>query len=73
MSRVFKIRAKSVLKSNGQVCTPEMEVIVTLKSSDSSPFNNGAVEFKEALFNKYGVDFKKGCFSLANFEYEKLD
>jgi len=44
-----------------------------MKQHSSTPFSNGAVEYKEALMQKYGVDYKKGCFCPNDFEFEKLD
>lgn len=73
MSKVFKVTPKRIKRSNGQVLTPEMEVIVTTKQHTSSPFNNGAEELKAVYLDKYGFDYKKSCCSAADFDYQKLD
>lgn len=73
MTKVFKVKPKKIKRTNGVIITPEMELIVTMKQHSSTPFSNGAVEYKEALMQKYGVDYKKGCFCPNDFEFEKLD
>ncbi|MBR4340231.1 MAG: hypothetical protein IKP89_06430 [Bacteroidales bacterium] len=73
MARVFRVRPKTVRRVNNTVLTPEMEVIVTLDHSTSSPFYNDAHEVKAAYMEKYGYDFKRSGANGAWFEVEKLD
>ena len=40
--KAFKSTPKRIKRSNGQVLTPEMSVVVSTKLSN--PFNNGAME-----------------------------
>ena len=73
MSKVFRITPKRVKRSNGQVLTPDMSIIVTTKQHCTIPFYNGAEEIKEQYMRIYGFDYKKACCSANDFEYEKLD
>lgn len=73
MSKVFKVTPKRIKRSNGQVLTPEMEVIVTTKQHTTSPFNNGAEELKAAYLDKYGFDYKKSNCNASDFDFKKLD
>ena len=73
MSRLFKVWPKRSRNTNNVRISPEMELIVTTKSHASTPFYNGAVELKAAYLDKYGVDIKKGNFSVNDFEIETLD
>lgn len=73
MSLVFKVIPKRVKHCNGQVLTPEMSLTVTLKHHDSNPFNNGAIEVKEAYIRMYDFDYKKACCSPADFIFKACD
>ena len=67
MSKVFRITPKRVKRSNGQVLTPDMSIIVTTKSHTTTPFYNGAVETKEQYMRMYQFDYKKACCSVSDF------
>ncbi len=73
MSKVFKITPKRVKRSNGQVLTPEMSVIVTTQISTYTPFYNGAKEIQAAYMRQYGFDYKKACCTPSDFDYQPLD
>ncbi|MEE0318231.1 MAG: sigma factor-like helix-turn-helix DNA-binding protein [Bacteroidales bacterium] len=45
--KAFRITPKRIRRSNGQVLTPEMSVVVS--TNLSNPFNNGATEVAEEL------------------------
>ena len=47
MSKVFRITPKRIKRTNGQVLTPEMSIIVTTRSHTTTPFYNGAKEIQE--------------------------
>ncbi len=70
--KVFRIKPKRIKKSNGQVLTPDMEVVVTTRSHCNTPFYNGAVEVQEAYMRLYGFDYKKSCCSGNDFDFEPL-
>ncbi len=72
MPTVFRVWPKRVKRSNGQVLTPEMFVIVTTQAYTSSPFNNGAQELKAAYLREYGFDYSRSCCSQADFDFIKL-
>ena len=72
MAKVFKVTPKRVKRSNGLVLTPEMSVIVTTRTSVSTPFYNGAVEVKEAYMTQYGFDYHRANCSQSDFTYEAL-
>ena len=72
MATVFKVWPKVTKKSNGLVLTPEMEVLVTINRSTSTPFANGAPELIEAYKKMYGYDYKKGCCHPNDFEFKKI-
>ena len=59
MSRVFRVTPKRIKRTNGQVLTPDMSVVVTTKTHATSPFTNGAQERKEAYMRLYGFDYQK--------------
>ena len=61
MSRVFRVTPKRIKRTNGQVLTPDMSVVVTTKTHATSPFTNGAQELKKA------------CCHLSDFDFEVLD
>jgi len=73
MSKVYRITPKTIRRSNNTVLTPEMEIIVTLRSHTSDPFYNGAKEIIEMYMDRYGFDYKKAGCSKAHFDYERLD
>lgn len=73
MSLVFQVIPKRVKRSNGLVLTPEMSLTVTLKHHNSSPFNNGAIEVKEAYMRVYNFDYKKACCTPADFTFRACD
>jgi hypothetical protein len=73
MSKVFRITPIRVKRSNGQVLTPDMAIIVTTLSHTTTPFYNGAVEIKEQYMRIYGFDYKKAGCSVNDFEFEKFD
>lgn len=54
--KAFRITPKRIRRSNGQVLTPEMSVVVS--TNLSNPFNNGATEVAEEL----GIP--RGCVSV---------
>lgn len=73
MTRVFRIIPKRIKRTNNQVLTPEMSIIVTTRFHTSTPFYNGAKEIQEQYMRIYGFDYKKACCSVNDFEFEKLD
>lgn len=73
MSKVFRVTPKRIKRSNGQVLTPEMAIMVTTHSHTSTPFYNGAIEIKEQYMRMFQFDYKKACCSASDFEFEKLD
>ena len=73
MSKVFRITPKRVKRSNWQVLTPDMSIIVTTKMHTTTPFYNGAVEIREQYMRMYQFVYKKACCSGNDFEFEKLD
>ena len=54
------------------VLTPDMAVIVTTRSSMTSPFNNGAKELKEVYMRIYGFDYQRANCNKSDFEVEVL-
>ena len=72
MSRVFRVTPKRIKRTNGQVLTPDMSVVVTTKTHATSPFTNGAQELKEAYMRLYGFDYQKACCHLSDFDFEVL-
>lgn len=70
--KVFKITPKRIKRTNGQVLTPEMEVVVTTRQHANTPFYNGAEEIKETYMRLYGFDYKKACCSANDFDYKQL-
>ena len=73
MSKIFRITPKRIKRSNGQVLTPEMAIMVTTRSHTGTPFYNGAVEVKEQYMRMYQFDYKKACCQASDFVFEKLD
>lgn len=72
MQTVFRVWPKRIKRSNGQVLTPEMFVIVTLQSYASTPFVNGANEVKAAYLSMYGFDYSRSCCTPFDFNFIKL-
>lgn len=70
--KVFRITPKRIKRANGQVLTPEMEIIVTTRSNTYDPFYNGAKEIQEQYMRMYGFDYKKSCCTKGDFEFEIL-
>ena len=73
MSKVFRVTPKRVKRSNGQVLTPDMSIIVTTKMHTTTPFYNGSEEIKEQYMRMYQFDYKKACCQASDFVFEKLD
>lgn len=60
--QVFRVWPKRIRRGNGQVISPEMVVIVTLKHHATTPFAGSASEVKAAFMNIYRCDISKlGC------------
>lgn len=64
--KAFRITPKRIKRSNGQVLTPEMSVVVS--TNLSNPFNNGATEVAEAYMRLYGFDYRKSYCCKADFD-----
>lgn len=64
--KAFRITPKRIRRSNGQVLTPEMSVVVS--TNLSNPFNNRAKEVAEAYMRIYGFDYKRSCCCKADFD-----
>lgn len=64
--KAFRITPKRIRRSNGQVLTPEMSVVVS--TNLSNPFNNGAKEVAEAYMRIYGFDYKRSCCYKTDFD-----
>ena len=73
MSKVFRVTPKRIIRRNGLVLTPEMSIVVTMRTHSSTPFNNGAEEVKEQYMRMFGFYYKKACCSGNDFDFEKLD
>ena len=73
MSKVFRVTPKRIIRRNGLVLTPEMSIVVTMRTHSSAPFNNGAEEVKEQYMRMFGFDYKRACCGQSDFEVEKLD
>ena len=73
MSKVFRITPKRIKRTNGQVLTPEMSIIVTTRSHTITPFYNGAKEIQEQYMHMFHFDYKKAGCSVNDFDFEKLD
>lgn len=63
MVKLFRVAPKKARSVNGVVISPEMEIIVTVKSHTNDSFYNGAIEIKETFMGLYGVDIKKGNYT----------
>ena len=73
MSRVFRVTPNRIKRTNGQVLTPNMGVVVRTQMYATSPFTNGAQELKEAYMRLYVFDYQKACCHLSDFDFEVLD
>lgn len=69
---VFRVWPKRVIRSNGQVLTPEQAIIVTVPSNPCTPFANGAKEIKAELLRLYHFDYKKADCKPNDFNFKKL-
>lgn len=70
--QVFRVWPKRIRRANGQVISPEMVVIVTLKHHASSPFASAASEVKASYMNIYRCDISKlGC-TASDFNYTAI-
>jgi len=72
MGNVFRVRPVRFKRANGQVLTPDMEIIVTTQSYTSDPFYNGAKEIQEQYMRMYQFDYKKSNCSKYDFEFMKI-
>ena len=72
MPTVFKVWPKRVKNSNGQVLSPQMAIIVTIPTTVSTPFANGAKEVKAEYMRAYGYDYAKSCCNPADFDFQKI-
>ena len=70
MPKVFKVTPKKVKRANGEVLSPDMEVVVTTASHCNSPFDNGAKELREMYMRLYGFDYRKANCTKADFDVE---
>lgn len=70
--QVFKVWPKRIKRGNGQIISPEMVVIVTMRTHSQTPFSNGAAEVKEAYRGIYHCDLSKIGFSANDFNYTPL-
>ena len=73
MSKVFRVTPKRIKRVNGQILTPEMQVVVTMPFNTNQPFINGAVEVQAAYKRLYDFDYKKACCQRGDFDVEPLD
>ncbi len=69
---VFRVWPKRVIRSNGQVLTPEQAIIVTVPGNPYTPFANGAKEIKAELLRLYNFDYKKADCKPNDFNFKKL-
>ncbi len=72
MGNVFKVWPVRIKRVNGQVLTPEMEIIVTTRSCTTDPFYNGAKEIQEQYMRMYQFDYRKSCCGRSDFKFVKL-
>lgn len=72
MAKVFRVIPKRVKRVNGEVLSPDMEVVVTTEHHCNSPFDNGAKELKEMYMRIYGFDCRKAACTKADFDIETL-
>lgn len=69
---VFRVWPKRVIRSNGQVITPDQPITVTVPGNPYTPFVNGAKEVKAELLRAYGFDYKKAACTPNDFNFKKL-
>lgn len=69
---VFRVWPKHIIRSNGQVITPDQPIVVTVPGNPCSPFVNGAKEVKAELLRVYGFDYKKAACTPNDFSFKKL-
>lgn len=70
--QTFKVWPKRIKRGNGQVISPEMVIIVTLRFHSITPFSNGAIEVKNAYQYMYHCDLTKLGYSPNDFNYIAL-
>ena len=70
--RVFRVWPKRIKRGNGQILSPEMVVVVTMRTHVSTPFVNGAKELKEMYRNLYHCDLSKLAITPGDFNYTVL-
>lgn len=70
--KVFKVWPKRIKRGNGQILSPEMVVIVTMRMHSPTPFANGAIEVKQAYRGLYQCDITKLRCSQTDFNYTPL-
>lgn len=73
MAKVFHLTPRRIIRRNGQVLTPDMDITVTTVSHCNTPFYNGAKEIKEMYMRIYNFDYKKAGCASGDFTYEVLD
>ena len=71
MLHQFRIIPKMEKRVNGTLLTPNMEIIVTVKSYE--PFYNGAKEIIAEYDRRWGYDYKKAHCQKGDFYVEELD
>ncbi len=69
---VFRVWSKRIIRSNGQVITPDQPIVVTVPGNPCTPFANGAKEIKAELLRVYGFDYKKVACTPNDFYFKKL-
>ncbi len=69
---VFRVWPKRIIRSNGQVITPDQPITVTVPGNPYTPFVNGAKEVKAELLRAYGFDYKKAACTPNDFNFKKL-
>lgn len=72
MPTTFRVWPKRVKRSNGQVLTPEMVIMVAIPTNTGTPFVNGAKEIIAEYLRAYGFDYKKSCCSPFDFDFQRL-
>jgi len=70
--RVFRVWPKRMKRSNGQIISPEMVVVVTMSTHASTPFVNGAKELKDMYRSMYHCDLSKLAINPGDFNYTIL-
>lgn len=72
MAKMFKVWPVRSKRINNQVLSPDMVVIVTMRYESVTPFSNGAVELKDALWRIYRFDYKQAGCTPGDFKYIAL-